>query len=1087
MTRKSVLLLCWYAAAFVGLVHGQTATSEIVGTIRDSTGAVLPGVTLTITNQSGGQERQLTTDGSGNYVAPFLPVGQYTVKSELANFKTRVRRGFVVQVGRQERIDFVMEVGSVSEEVTITEAPPSLETTNAELSEVIGNERVTSLPLNGRQFVNLTLLSDNVFVAPRGTRGSALAQTGPAVLIAGQRPGHNMYYLDGVSVTDQYFNLLVASPSIDAVQEFNIQKSIYPAEFGGKASATISTVTKSGGNAVHGALYEFLRNDVFDARNFFDPAHKPPYRQNQFGGTVGGPIRKEKVFFFLSYDGLRVGQALTQTFSLPSSRVRNGDFTGLATIYDPVTTDVSGRRQSFQGNVIPSQRIDAAAIAFLQKLPLPNLPGEVQNFVATPVFRNNNDHGLVRTDHHLSEKDSLFTRFYIADFDAFQPFGSSLLNETLVPGFGYTLTTYTKNVAIGETHVFSPNVINEFRVGYLRVTGGQQSENKGVDFARLNGIQGIGPSPDQTGYPSISFSGAYSTAGDPAALFTRRDNSFDLLNNLSWVHRSHSLKFGIYVFRLQFNPSESPNARGTFTFTPRYTSSTAGGGDGNAFADFLFGYPSAAQAGIGPGGSEYGRSLWTHFYAQDDWRVHPALTLNYGLRCEINGQVTDTQNRLSNIELNRFVVATNDNGQINSLANPLLPLIHVPVVTSKEAGYDRSLLLPNYHHIAPRVGLAWSASDKTVVRAGWGLFFNQAAYNIQTALTENLPFFFNKSVNTAATTPVPALTTENILLASANGTIGGSGINHNYRAEFADSWSLNVQRLIGTDWIVQAGYFGSHVSGADNSTYQNIPLPGGGAIDPRRPNPLLSGFKMIRWDGYSIYHSGTFRVEKRLSRGLSFNANYTWSKSIDDASDVGTTFSETNIPQDVRNVRAERALSSFDHRHRFVFSYSYELPFGKDHLLRSVGKLAEGWKVTGLGSFQSGGPFTVILPTDNANIGSGPAQRPNLISDPNANAPHTAQEWFNTAAFQMPAPFTFGNGGRNVVLGAPENNVDMSLIKDTLLREGTRLEFRAEVFNVLNHTNFADAPGRTAFTPTFGRYTSAENPRQIQLALKVLF
>jgi hypothetical protein len=328
---------------------------------------------------------------------------------------------------------------------------------------------------------------------------------------------------------------------------------------------------------------------------------------------------------------------------------------------------------------------------------------------------------------------------------------------------------------------------------------------------------------------------------------------------------------------------------------------------------------------------------------------------------------------------------------------------------------------------------------------------------------------------------IPALTTENILAASSSGTIGGSGLNHNYRSEYADSWSLNVQRLIGTDWVVQASYFGSHVSGADNSTFQNIPTPGPGPIDPRRPNPLLSGFKMIRWDGYSIYHSGTFKVEKRLSRGLTLNVNYTWSKSIDDASDVGTTFSETNIPQDVSNVRAERALSSFDHRHRLVFSYSYQLPF------RRVGRLTQGWTLTGLGSFQSGAPFTIILPTDNANIGAGPAQRPDLIGDPNANAPHTVDRWFNTAAFAMPAPFTFGSAGRNVVFAAGESNVDFSLIKDTAVKENAKLQFRAEVFNILNHTNFADVPGRTAFTPTFGRYTSAENPRQIQLALKLLF
>jgi hypothetical protein len=1076
-----LLLLFFVFLSFVSSVAAQTVSSEIAGTVRDSTGGALPGVTITLTQEATGQKRQLETDANGNYVAAALPVGEYTLQAELPNFQRQLRQGIVLQVGRKSQLDLTLEVGNINQEVTIDASATALQTVNAELSEIIDNARVTSLPLNGRQFVDLTLLSDNVFVAPRGTRGSALAQTGPAVLVAGQRPGHNMYFLDGVSVTDQYFNHLVASPPIDAIQEFNIQKSIYPPEFGGKASATISAVTKSGGNALHGDLFEFVRNDVFDARNAFDPSHIPPYRQNQFGATAGGPIHRDRTFAFLSYEGLRVRQSLTQRFSVPSLKVRKGDFSGLGTIYDPLTTAATGKRQPFLNNAIDSSRLDSAAVAFLNKMPLPNLAGEAQNYIATPELVNNYDQGTARIDQQLGRNDNLFGRLYHADFDTFQPLGSSLLNETLVPGFGYSLTTRTTNIALGETHIFNSQIVSEFRVAYLRVAGGQQSQNEGFDFAGRNGIGGIAPTTDQTGYPSISFSGAYTTAGDPANLFTRRDNSFDLLENLSWVRGAHALKFGTYIFRLQFDPSESPNARGSFTFTPRYTSSAAGLGDGNAFADFLLGYPSSAQAGIGPGGREYGRSLWTHFYAQDDWKVNRVLALNYGVRYEINGQITDTKNRLSNIELNRFVVASDDNGQINPLANALLPLIPVPIVTSKAAGHDRSLQLPNYHHIAPRVGLAWMVSDKTVIRAGWGLFFNQAAYNIQTALTENLPFFFNKSVNTAATTPVPSLTTENILLAPQNGTIGGSALNYNYRSEFADSWSLNVQRQIGSDWILQAGYFGSHVSGADNSTFQNVPTPGPGAIDPRRPDPLLSGYKMIRWDGYSIYHAGTFKIEKRVSRGLTFDANYTWSKSIDDASDVGTTFSETNIPQDVRNVRAERALSSFDHRHRFVFSYSYKLPFQRG------GRLLQSWTITGLGSLQSGAPFTVILPTDNANIGAGPAQRPNLIADPNVNAPHTSQQWFNTAAFQMPTAFTFGTSGRNVVFAAPEKNFDVSLAKETAVKESTQLQFRVEAFNVFNHTNFADVPGRTAFTSTFGHYTAAENSRQIQLAMKLLF
>jgi hypothetical protein len=1074
------ILICAVSA------FGQAGTGEIIGAVTDASGAALPNVKITITQQGGVAARDVHTARAGNYVSPALPVGLYAIKAELANFKTQVREGITLQVGREQRVDFVLELGPRSDEVVVQESAPLLQSANAELSEVINNQRIVELPLNGRQFVDLTLLSDNVFKSPRGTRGSALAQTGAGVLVAGQRTGHNMYYLDGVSVTDQYFNHLVASPPIDSIGEFNIQKSIYPPEFGGKASATISAVIRSGTNAVHGAVYEFVRNNVFDARNFFDPKNTPPYRQNQFGAAVGGPVRKDKTFFFVNYESVRVRQAQTQTFSVPTPEVRGGNFSGLATIYDPLSTDASGKRAPFSGNLIPASRLDSVAGAFLPKIPLPNLPGQTQNLLATPSLKNDIDQGIIRVDHHLTANDTFFAHYYDANFETFQPFGSSLLNETLVPGFGYNLTTFTKSAALGETHVFNPSMVSEFRFAYLRVAGGQQSENAGTNFAQVAGVGGIQPAPGQTGYPSISFSGAYSTVGDPANLFTRRDNSFDVIENFSWVRNSHSLKFGAYLFRLQFNPSESPNARGTFTFTPRYTSSVAGLSDGNPFADFLLGNPSSAQAGIGPGGTEYGRTTWTHFYAQDDWRIRRSLTINYGLRYEINGQITDTQNRLSSVELNRFVISSDDSGQINPLANGLIGLIPIPYTTSKAAGYDRSLLLPNYHHVAPRVGLAWSPSGKTVVRAGWGLFFNQAAYNIQTALTENLPFFFNKSVNTAATTLIPSLTTSNILLSTANGTIGGSTLDYPYRAELADSWSFDMQHTFGSNWMVDAGYFGSHVSGADNSTYRNVPLPGPGAIDPRRPQPLLSAYKAIRWDGWSIYNSATLRLQKTLSHGFTLNASYTFSKSIDDASDVGSTFSETNIPQNVYGVKSERALSSFDHRHRGVVSYSWALPFGKG-LTGVAGKLASGWMLTGLGSAQSGAPFTVILPNDNANIGAGPAQRPNSISDPNTNAPHTAQQWFNTAAFQMPAPFTFGNAGRNTVFADDEINMDAALHKDTPLSERFRIEFRAEFFNIFNHTNFADVPGRTAFTATFGRYTSALNPRQTQLALKFHF
>jgi len=850
-------------AVSLGPVVAVQNSAEIEGTVRDITGAVLPGVAITVINKGNGQDRQQISDANGRFVVSTLSSGEYTIRAELPNFKTQVREGVVLQIGERLRVDLVLEVGAISEEVTVRESLPLMRTSNAEVSEVIDQQRLAELPLNGRQFVQLTLLSDNVYLTPVGTRGAALAQTGRQVVVGGQRVGHNMYFLDGVSITDQYLNNLVLSPAIDLLQEFKIQKSIYSAEYGGKSSANVNAVTRAGTNDIHGSLYEFLRNDIFDTRNFFDDPHKPlpPLRQNQFGGTLGGPIHKDQTFFFLNYEGFRERRALTRRFSMPSAKVRNGDFSGLPTIYDPLTTDpVTKRRQPFPGNQIPNERLNPAASAFLDKVPMPTSAGEVQNFLASPGLRNDQDQFTLRVDHTAGRKDNVFARLTHADMATFQPYGNTNLNETLVPGFGYDITTRTRNAAISEIHVFTPNLINEFRFGFLRVTGGQESQNRGFDFAARAGLEGVTRDPRKAGFPAISFADAYSNVGDPANLIYRRNNSFDFFDNVSWGRGSHGLKFGTYIFRLRFNPQTSPNARGSFSFTPRFTSSAAGLGDGNAFADFLLGYPSSAQAGIGRGEFD-GRTLWSHFYAQDDWRVNRRLTLSIGLRYEINSQMVETGNRFSNPEIDRFVIASGEGGRIHPDANALLPLIPVPYVTSKDARYHRSLQRPNFSRAAPRAGLAWSLdhADRTVLRAGFGLFYNQAAYSVQENLGLNLPFYFNKSVTVAADAAVPTFTMTNILLAPNTGSIGGSGLMYNYRPEYAESWTLSLQRMLRENWAIQATYFGSKVAGADNSTYINIPQPGPGPIEPRRPNPNLSAIRTIRWDGWSNYNSLTLK------------------------------------------------------------------------------------------------------------------------------------------------------------------------------------------------------------------------------------
>jgi hypothetical protein len=409
-------------------------------------------------------------------------------------------------------------------------------------------------------------------------------------------------------------------------------------------------------------------------------------------------------------------------------------------------------------------------------------------------------------------------------------------------------------------------------------------------------------------------------------------------------------------------------------------------------------------------------------------------------------------------------------------------------VTSKDVGWTSALLRPSYLRFAPRIGMAWTLGQRadTVINAGFGIFLNQWAYSVQQALAQTLPFFFAKTVNAASDALQPEYSTQTMLLAAANGTVGGSTMNHDYRTEYAKSATVGIQRQLTPTTAVDISYLGSWVVGADSSTVLNVPLPGPGPIGPRRPVPQLSNITAIRWDGYSIFHSLGVRVSQRLSRGLTFSANYMVSKAIDDASDPGPTTYETNLPQDVMNMAAERASASFDHRHRFVGNVTYALPDLSGSRTGLSHALGTGWRINGIVTLQSGAPFTVNLGTDRANIGSGPAQRPDALCDPNAGAPHTPQQWFNTDCFALPAAFAFGNAPRNTVLAPGYADVDVVLGKDVPLSGDARLELRWEVFNLFNRANF-DVPNRIFGTANFGRIFSAGAGRQMQFGLKVVF
>jgi hypothetical protein len=1071
-----LFLVCWAGAA-----AAQTNTGEIGGVVRDSSGAVLPGAVVIATQPASGATVERVTDADGRFYLPALRIGEWEITVTLPGFAPHTQKAVALEIGRAINLEVTLALQGLEEQVVVQSVVPALQTTTSEISDVIENREVVQIPLNGRSFLALAQLSDAVVLPPGGTRGDALQQAGPLPNVGGQRSGHNIYLLDGAKVTDELFNNLVINPSMDSIQEFRIQKSMYPAEFGGKASALINVATRAGSNAWRGSGFEFHRNEAFDAANYFHPsgAPLPALRQNQFGGALGGPLVRNRSFFFASYEGLRLRRSLTRTFSVPPPAVRSGHFAGVASICDPSTITATGRCAPFAGDHIPAGRIDPLAAAFLERVPLPTTDAAFQNLNAVEEQNRELDQFSLRLDHRINEGGQVFGRFSTFDAEEIQPFGASALQEALVPGFGRSLTTRTRNAVASHTHVFGTTLLNELRVGWMAVRGGQQSVNRGVDVAGTVGLAGVTRDPRDVGFPQISLGGFYNSMGDPASFVYRNNEHVELYENVTLDRGAHRVKFGAYYFHLRLRPEQPDNARGTFNFTGQFT--------GNPFADFLLGYPASATAGIGRG-DEDGRTNWLHLYAQDDWQARRNLTFNLGLRYEFNQHMYDVDDRLASVDLSvpggQFVIA---GSTIHPSASALLPLMPLPYVTAEEIGWGRGLLDPSAVRLAPRAGFALTLDDsRAVLRGGYGIFLNQWAYSVQTTFARNLPFFHTKQIDIPLDVRVPTARTRDILAADATGTVSPSIMDYEYNVEYSQTWSGGLQYEVFPRTMAEVSYMGTWTLGADNATVHNVPEPGPGPIQPRRPIPQLSRVNAIRFDGKSIYHGLTFKLERRLAGGYAYNVSYTLSSSVDDASSPGPTESEANVPQNVRNIfsdSGEWAHSSFDHRHQVVASGTYELPFtGSGALARVLG----GWRANTIVVIQSGAPFTANLSVDRANIGAGPAQRPDQLRDPNLPRGERAPEqWFDTGAFALPVPFTFGSAPRNSLAGPGYANVDLALAKTWAVGDGV-LEFRWEVFNLLNRANF-DLPNRIFGSPNFGRIFSAKNPREMQFGVRFAF
>jgi Carboxypeptidase regulatory-like domain/TonB-dependent Receptor Plug Domain len=1062
----------------------QMNTGEIDGIVQDPTGAVVPNATVTAVEASTQLRYATKTNAAGEYLLAQLPVGQYNLTVSMEGFKQINQPNVELHAGEHLRQAFTMELGEQSETLTVSVAPGLLQVESAAIKDTIQQQQVIDLPLKGRDFIDLVGLTPGVSIPPAGTRGSALQQTGQVFGILGQRTGHNLYLVDGVSVTDEAFNNLVLSPSVDAIQEVTINQTSYDAEFGGKSGGVINVITKSGNDGFHGSVFEFVRNDIFDAKNFFvtPSASKPPFKQNQFGGSVGGPIRKNKTFFFLNYEGVRIRQSQTQLFNVPTALERTGNFTGSG-----ITVKVPGTGTTYPNDTIPTIDPVAAALLAVIPFPTPGLTGS-NNLNDTALFTTDFNQYNARIDHTFSASDNVFARASVFDANGFLPFGSPALNEALFPAFGYNLRTHTDNLSATWSHVFNTSWINELRFGWMWVGGGEISPNAGINFAGPTGLQGVSSNPLDTGYPQATITG-FSSLGESTQYVTRKDNDYELYDNVLWHHGTHTLKFGGYFFHLDVDPVNAQNARGTFGFTGRYT--------GNALGDFLLGAPNAGSGASQGRGALLGRTNWAHFYIQDGWQITPSLKLDIGLRYEYNQNVTDANNNMAIVNTlvpgGEFVIASNSQGRISPSAAALLADIPIPYITSAKAGWNNSLLQARPLRLAPRIGLAWALPDhKTVIRSGFGIYTNQAAYNIIQNAVLNLPFYFSKSLTVPAGVLIPPFTTENILN-NPTGSVSANNLNHDFKIEYNNVWNLSVQHSFSSSTSFQAEYIGSYTVHADNQALQNLFPSGLATGNPLRvrPIPQMSGFTTISWDGWEKYNALALTFTQRVWRGLTVYSTYTWSKALDDASNPGADNAGPNVPQDPNNYAAEKGPSDFDHRNRFVTSFLYQIPFLKSSEGWVHTAFGE-WQVGGIWTLQSGAPFTVNLNNDNDNNGTPVnSQRPNFVCDPN-NGPKTPAKWFATTCFSQPAPLSYGTAGRNTVIGPGLDNFDATIQKEFPVREHIKLNFRLDIFDFLNHPNF-NAPvgsGRTFSTATnspFGSITNAQDPREMQFSLRLVF
>jgi Carboxypeptidase regulatory-like domain/TonB dependent receptor len=1073
-----MVLVCSLFVASTTGAFAQNATGTITGVVRDPSNAVLPATHVTVNNESTGLTRKTVANQDGEYRVPFLPVGIYSIRVEKEGFKAQVQTGISLDVQQVRSVDFALQLGTVNETVTVESHAPLLDTATSQAGQVIKNEQITNLPLNVRQFMQLTYLAPMAVPAARDFRSTEVNRDTSMPASAGQRPEQNNYQIDGIDNKENGRNNVAITPPVDSVSEFKVQTGMAPAEFGRGGGTIINVVTKNGTNEFHGTAYEFLRNNKLDARSFFSD-RKSPLKRNQFGGAIGGPVVRNKLLFFANYEGLRqassgnppVGKVFT-------ANERNGIFT--TPVKDPFTG------APFPNNTIPQSRFDPISQNILKLIPLPNNPGDAaRNFIFNDVPSGHTPRNAVvgRTDYMMSSKDTLFGRYLFDQEVSVTP--PQLPAPALSNGRNFSLRA--QSASAHWNHVVGPNMVNSFTLGFTRYRNQNSTLNAfKQDFVATSGITNTlaAVNPLFWGTPIITIPG-YLMTSEVTGNF-RSSNNFQLQDSVLWNKGRHTIKLGADVRDIRAHLFYT-SGNGSIQFQNSYS--------GNNVSDFLLGVPSqVVKTARAPVASSHVRYLGT--YIQDDWKLAPKLTLNLGLRYEVESAARFNDNGMAGFDVSTGTIVFS-----KYVANlPAIQAFYKNIrpdlpyrISDHRSPYDADT-----NNIAPRIGLAYNVAPRTVIRAGYGIFYDspQIEAFADSSFAPNLlgPVWTADPLKPGfGYNPEGAVSAEESLRTAAL-TPGFPFLTRDFKYGKVQQWMLSIQHQLNSRLVAEVLYQGSntvHLLVFDNI---NIRPPGPGNVQ-----------QTLRWPGYirtenyadwarAGYNGAAVKIEQRPWHGLSYLAAYTFSKSIDQASTVNVDV----VWVDPFNYRTAFGPSDFDARNRFSLAWEYALPFGKGKALLNglpgvADKFLGGWGVRGITFLQTGLPQS---PSENLSRNGVCAvscsARPDRIANGNLDKDvRTINRFYDAAAFRLNAPGgadrRVGNSGRNVLIGPGTNNIDLQIFKDTRIHESQRLEFRWEMFNAFNHTQWSPPATNLESPATFGVITATAPPRIMQVVLKYSF